>query len=187
MVLTTVLPGAVATDGVTADDIAGFCAWPYGLTFEDLVDHLFSEDTYKRKKAIGRLVDFCVQHTVLDTLNPYRFGDPIFGYQAVIACDARAVLDKLQKLVETHVIFTTNVQHLEFKGQKIITELFHAFATDPTRLLPFRDAHRYEAAETDDLKQRVICDYIAGMTDDYATKRYQQLFEPRVGSVFDRL
>jgi dGTPase len=174
-------------DGVTAEDIAGFCAWPDGLAYEALVDHLFSEHTYKRKNAIGALVDFCIRHTTLDTRNIHGFGDLIFGYQAVIASDARAVLDVLQSLVETQVIFTTNVQHLEFKGQKIVTELFHTLATDPARLLPPRDARRYDEAENDDLKARVICDYIAGMTDDYATKRYQQLFEPRVGSVFDRL
>ena len=175
------------TNAVKAEDIAGFCAWSDGQTYDDLMDHLFSSHTYQRKNAIGALVDFCIRHTTLDTSNSHGFGSPIFGYQAVLAPDARDVLDVLQNLVEKKVIFTTTVQQLEFKGQKIVTELFHAFATDPARLLPPRDAQRYREAETDDLKQRVICDYLAGMTDDYATKRYQQLFEPRVGSVFDRI
>ena len=175
------------TNAVKTEDIAGFCAWSDGQTYNDLVDHLFSSHTYQRKNAIGALVDFCIRHTSLDTSNPHGFGDPIFGYQAVLAPDARNVLDVLLELVVKRVIFTTTVQQLEFKGQKIVTELFHAFATDPARLLPPRDAQRYREAETDDLKQRVICDYLAGMTDDYATKRYQQLFEPRVGSVFDRI
>ncbi len=68
-----------------------------------------------------------------------------------------------------------------------MTELFHAFQTDPKRLLPTRDAASYEEAPDDRRKMRVICDYIAGMTDEYATKRYEQLFTPRAGSVFDRL
>jgi dGTPase len=34
---------------------------------------------------------------------------------------------------------------------------------------------------------RVICDYIAGMTDEYATRIYERLFVPRQGSVFERL
>ncbi|WP_299649992.1 anti-phage deoxyguanosine triphosphatase [uncultured Tateyamaria sp.] len=174
-------------EAVSAEDIAGFCAWSDGQSYDDLVGHLFSSHTYQRKNAIGALVDFCIRHTTLNTSNPHGFGNPIFGHQAVLAPDARKVLDVLQELVVKRVIFTTTVQQLEFKGQKIVTELFHAFATDPTRLLPPRDVKRYEEAETDDLKQRVICDYLAGMTDDYATKRYQQLFEPRVGSVFDRI
>lgn len=175
------------TNAVSAEDIGGFCAWSDGQTYDDLVDHLFSSHTYRRKNAIGALVDFCIRHTTLDTSNPHSFGNPIFGYQAVLASDARAVLDVLQELVVEKVIFTTTVQQLEFKGQKIVTELFHAFATDPARLLPRRDSQRFEQAETEALKHRVICDHLAGMTDVYATKRYQQLFEPRVGSVFDRL
>lgn len=172
---------------ISEGDIAGFCDWSDGQSYDELVSNLFSPHTYLRKKAIGALVDFCIRHTTLDTSNPHGFENEIFGYQAVLADAARAVLDAIQKLVVERVIFTTTVQQLEFKGQKIVTELFHAFATDPMRLLPKRDARRYEEASSEDLKQRVICDYIAGMTDDYATKRYQQLFEPRVGSVFDRL
>ena len=178
----------VAFEGVVrASDIQGFCDWEDGVGYCDLVENLFSSHTYQRKKAIGALVDFCIRHTTLNKSNPHGFGNPIFGYQAVLATEARAVLDILQKLIEMRVIFTTTVQQLEFKGQKIVTELFNAFATDPERLLPTRDALRYKQAETEALKYRVICDYLAGMTDDYATKRYQQLFEPRVGSVFDRL
>ena len=73
-------------------------------------------------------------------------------------------------------------------GQKIATELFNTFAADPARLLPDRDAHRWKQAKgNEDQPHRVICDYVAGITDEYATKRYQQLFSPRIGSVFDRL
>lgn len=173
--------------GLPEAKLAPFCGWDDGLPYRDLVKNLFSEHTYQRKKAIGSLVDFLIRHTSLDTTNPHGFVDPIFGFQAVLAQDARSVQKALQKFVEQEVIFSTTVQQLEFKGQKIVTELFYAFATDPMRLLPSRDAQRYDECGTQDGKHRVICDHIAGMTDEYATKRYQQLFEPRVGSVFDRL
>lgn len=179
---------AAFTAEIKAHDLEPFSKWHDGQEYDDLVKGLFSAHTYRRKKAIGALVDFCIRHATLDTSNPNGFSDPIFGYQAVLADGAREVLDALQDLVEKKVIFSTTVQHLEFKGQKIVTELFYAFATDPTRLLPPRDVERWRDADGDTIrKHRVICDYIAGMTDEYATKRYQQLFEPRVGSVFDRL
>ncbi len=179
---------ATFTDTIKPSDFQPFCDWSDGIDFDTLVSDLFCSHTYKRKKAIGALVDFCIRHTSLDTLNVHEFSHRIFGYQAVLDDGAREVLDALQNLVVNQVIFSTTVQQLEFKGQKIVTELFDAFATDPTRLLPSRDAQRWSEAEGDVHRQhRVICDYIAGMTDEYATKRYQQLFEPRVGSVFDRL
>lgn len=38
-------------------------------------------------------------------------------------------------LVKDKVIKSTNVQQLEFKGQKLVIELFEALASDPLRLL----------------------------------------------------
>jgi dGTPase len=168
-----------------------FCKWLDGLVYDDLIKSLFSTETYERKNAIGKLVGFCVQHTKLETSNPFCFIEPIFAFRAVLADDARQVLNILKDLVVNRVIRSATVQQLEFKGQKIVTELFEAFATDPERLLPKGDAQRWENAggKVDKVvkQHRVICDYIAGMTDEYATKRYQQLFSPRIGSVFDRL
>jgi dGTP triphosphohydrolase len=34
---------------------------------------------------------------------------------------------------------------------------------------------------------RIICDFVAGMTDDFLLKTYGRLFSPRMGSVFDKL
>ncbi len=176
------------SDMVSKDDLYAFCGWADGLNYDDLIDRLFSDHTFQRKKAIGALVDFCVRHTSLSTANSSGFKNPIFALRAELSEGARQVLGALQRLVEKTVIFTTTVQQLEFKGQKIVTELFQAFATDPTRLLPLRDAKRWQDAQGDPAMQhRVICDHVAGMTDEYATKRYQQMFEPRIGSVFDRL
>jgi dGTPase len=62
--------------------------------------------------------------------------------------------------------------------------VFEAIQTDPKRLLP-RDEYRRFAQSGGDL--RVVCDYVAGMTDGYLLKTYDRLFSPRMGSVFDRL
>ena len=36
-------------------------------------------------------------------------------------------------------------------------------------------------------RARLICDYIAGMTDDYATRLYEKIYYPHKGSIFDRM
>ena len=172
---------------ISKDNIKQFCYGSDDMRDVKFMDMLFSNDSYERKHAIGRIVDFFVRKTKMDYRNHHGFYNPIFSYQAILSDGARVVLDKLQELVKNEVISLTSVQRLEFKGQKIITELFDAFTTDPTRLLPREDAKRWKDASGDTRSQhRVICDYIAGMTDEYATKRYQQLFVPREGSVFDR-
>ena len=173
-------------DEVLENDLQPFHCWSHGLSYEKLVNMLFLETSYERKKAIGRLVDFCVHETNLDVSNKHGFSHPIFINQAELSDKARTVLNKLQELVKNNVISSISVRRLEFKGQKIITELFDAFATDPKRLLPSEHVNRWNDAKGNtNNEHRVICDYIAGMTDEYAVKRYEQLFAPREGSVFD--
>lgn len=61
-------------------------------------------------------------------------------------------------------------------------ELFAAFASDPLRLLPETTALSYRKAEQQgDNPLRVLCDYLSGMTDEYAYKTYQRLFAPTIG------
>ena len=162
--------------------------------YKTFITNLFANEleTYKRKKAIGTLVDFCIRNTKLidrnKNLKNKKILSPIFRYQAALDKKAKDILNMLEKLIFERVIKSTTVQQLEYKGQKIVTELFHAYATDPTRLLTEKDCRRYKKAKGRKKEQfRVICDYISGMTDEYAIKRYEQLFEPRMGSVFDRL
>lgn len=157
-------------------------------SFDKFLSGLFDEGSEARKHYIGRIVGFCADNTVFEKSHP-DFAAPLFQHQVVFDEDkgVRKALDTLQSVVVELVIKSTPVQQLEFKGQKMITELFNAFATDPKRLLEGRDFKQTIQGGGEICTARVICDNIAGMTDEYATKRYQQLFEPRVGSVFDRL
>ena len=55
-------------------------------------------------------------------------------------------------------------------------DLFDAFASDPARLLPYNTKARWQhAMDNDGNPQRVICDYISGMTDEYAIKMYHRM------------
>lgn len=157
-------------------------------SFDEFVASLFDKGSEMRKHAIGRMVGFCVEGTVLHEKND-TMSEPLFRYQAEFEEDngVKEALAQLQAIVIDLVIKSTPVQQLEFKGQKMVTELFEAFATDPKRLLDERAYEETIQGGGETPTARVICDYIAGMTDEYATTRYQQLFEPRFGSVFDKL
>ena len=58
------------------------------------------------------------------------------------------------------------------KGQLMINSLFRAF-NDDYRLMPTSFQQRFKHA---DVKERVVADYIAGMTDTFAKKEYESLF-----------
>ena len=57
--------------------------------------------------------------------------------------------------------------------------LFEAFSSDPERLLPENTRQRWLVAQNDNNGMRVISDYIAGMTDEFASRLYSNLFIPK--------
>jgi len=81
--------------------------------------------------------------------------------------------------VYQRVIRKPDIQLLEYKGQQVVMELFEAFASDPARLLPENTRQRWLEAEKVDNGHRVICDYISGMTDEFASRLYNNLFTPK--------
>ncbi|VAW37627.1 dNTP triphosphohydrolase, broad substrate specificity [hydrothermal vent metagenome] len=67
------------------------------------------------------------------------------------------------------------VLRMASKARKIITELFNIYTND-LRLLPPHFAGQADRVG----KERLVCDYIAGMTDRYALDEYTRLLDPHV-------
>ena len=65
------------------------------------------------------------------------------------------------------------VERMRIKAERFLTILFENYLQNPT-LLPVS----YQAKYQEYGQERVICDYIAGMTDRYALDEYKRLFEP---------
>ncbi len=66
------------------------------------------------------------------------------------------------------------VNRMKNKARRILEALFKAYQEDPS-LLPSHFQNRINQ----DGKERVICDYVAGMTDRFAIDEYMKLFDPR--------
>ncbi|WP_139991905.1 anti-phage deoxyguanosine triphosphatase [Paenibacillus paridis] len=104
-------------------------------------------------------------------------------YKAVIPEDAMLLLEDLKSLVGEHVIFSQKVQTFEWRGGKIIEKLFDAMVHDKN-LLPENRKISWDAS-SERVNARLVCDYIAGMTDTYALKMYSRLYEAAGGRLFD--
>ena len=138
-----------------------------------------------RKWAIGSLVHALLSNVELKC--DETFESPILRWNAKLTDDARAVIKEIHELAVKHIIKQQAVQTLEYRGRYMVSRLFDAIESDPLTLMPdsFRELH--QKADTPEGKRRVICDYVAGMTDNYATKMFERLFIPREGTVFEKL
>ncbi len=65
------------------------------------------------------------------------------------------------------------VERMRVKAERYLAELFEMYIKHPT-LLPMKHQMKMER----DGRERVICDYIAGMTDRFALDEFKRLFEP---------
>jgi dGTPase len=72
-------------------------------------------------------------------------------------------------------VYTSSVaKKEEAKAKNIISMLFDTFIKEPERL-PEDDKKRIEKCGT----ERVVVDYIAGMTDNYAIYKFNEIFVPK--------
>jgi dGTPase len=149
--------------------------------YERLIGMLFG-DGGERKRCIGRMVGHLITHCEIETCD--EFDDPMIRFRAGMQAGPRAFLGALKEAVYRAVIQSAGVQQLEFKGQKMVVSVFEALASEPELLLPADQLGRARAGED---VSRVICDYIASMTDSALLKAYDRLFSPRMGSIFDLL
>ena len=145
-----------------------------------LTEKLFSDHHHLQKDAIGGLVNYLITAIKLEDLNKQNdinFNEPLLRYNATLSTQTAQVLKIFKDFVYEYVIKLTSLQRLEYRGQQIVMELFEALSSDPIRLLPKNSAQRWQhAVDNKENPERVIADYIAGMTDDYATRLYQSLF-----------
>ncbi len=151
----------------------------------NIVHDLFSGRNRIRKKAISYLVNYFVSQIEIDIRN--CFSSPLLNLQAVMSKTLAQELNVFKHIVALKVIETPEVQTLVYKGQQMIMRLFEALANNPQRLLEQKHYEKYLCQNDENSKLRVICDYIAGDTDEYATRLYHKIFTPSNGSVFDRL
>jgi len=80
----------------------------------------------------------------------------------------------LRELLMLKLYHHYRVVRMADKAKRFIQELFSLYVEKPD-MLP---AQIYKRINKKENKKRVVCDYIAGMTDRYALDEYKKLFDP---------
>lgn len=150
----------------------------------DIRTQLFSRQSHLRKEAIGSLVSWFI--TSCRVIEKQQFEHPLLHFQVGLPEGQRQALNLLKQFEMQHIIQRPEVQMLVYKGQQMLLEMFEAYSADPARLLPREIANEWQKSqERGENGLRIICDYMASMTDDYASRMYNKLFVPSLGSVFE--
>lgn len=98
-----------------------------------------------------------------------RYHANIVDYSAELA----PKIAELKKFLYNHMYMHHRLVRMQQKAERFLTDLFTAYNAQPTMLPPETFALIGKRS-----KQRVIADYLAGMTDRYALDEWQKLFDP---------
>ncbi len=108
-------------------------------------------------------------HSIRSAEEVQRMSFNIIGFSEEMHRKNRVLKDFLFNNLYRHY----RVQRMSFKADKILSELFKTYMLEPS-ILPNHIQDRLENS----VPERVVCDYIAGMTDRFAIEEYQKLFDP---------
>jgi dGTPase len=136
-----------------------------------------------RHETIRRIIDRCsrdLSETTLAELKRARVSSVEevrhAGRRLVCYTEDMAVLVKeLKQFLLKNMYKHYRVVRMGDKAGRILRDLFHSYTEEPLQLPP-----RYQARIEKDGLHRVVCDYIAGMTDRFALDEHRKLFDPLV-------
>jgi len=142
-------------------------------------------DDLLRHRVIRRLVGIFVRdaieataaalevHDVRSVDELRALGRNVAGYRPDFAAANR----ELKRFLLANFYRHYRVIRMASKAQRVLTNLFTAYLQEPLQMPAITQAKIDDEPEG---LHRVICDYIAGMTDRYALEDHAKLFDPAV-------
>jgi dGTPase len=118
-----------------------------------------------------------------------------YKYRLTVDAAILAESELFKKLAFEVVFLSPQLKQLEHKGSRMLRQLWEILETryvenktidgQDFQLLPADTVKEIEASSGHAGRARLICDYLAGMTDGYAARTYKRLFSPDFGSIND--
>ena len=91
----------------------------------------------------------------------------------------RGMVD-LRALMFQDVYLNPAAKKEEEKAEHVVEELYTYYSRHPEKM---SEEYR-RLLHADEPKERVVCDYISGMTDQYSMAKFKQIFMPAAWAVY---
>lgn len=156
----------------------------------DKIEKWIKEDTYKSKfgSEIGKFILACKveeRKSFMDDLtNRYK-------YYLSVDDDSFERIEMYKKIAVDLVFRSPQLHQMEFKGNNMIAKMFKVFTENyineitGIELLPNFTNNLIKQESSQNERARLVCDYLAGMTDAFALTNYKRLFDPDYNSIAD--
>lgn len=100
--------------------------------------------------------------------------------EIIVSADVDRAMKGLRQWMFENVYKNPAAKAEEGKAQQLIVQLYEYYMDHPGRL---PEEYVYMIEKLEQTKARVVCDYIAGMSDSYAIDQFEELFVPKAWNV----
>jgi dGTPase len=149
--------------------------------YPDIAEHYLVQETIR--EMIGAMVQDVLAESRrrLQSINAGSPDDIRMAKTAVVGFSTHMneQVEELRSFLFDRMYHHYTVMRMRSKAERVLNDLFHAFF-DRYNLLPDHWQRRVEEAggTLEDMpRARIVCDYIAGMTDRYAIREHERLFD----------
>lgn len=161
-----------------------------GAPLGDLLDAIRRD---RVEPMVGRRIgDYLQAVSLEEDLNWMSSVTNRYHYKLVVDEKVRAESEVFKKLAFEVVFLSPELNQLEFKGNYMLEQLWKLLSDrylknegKAYRILPDDIADELANAELPEQKQRLLCDYLASLTDGSTARLYKRLFVADFGSIGD--
>lgn len=185
-------------DGITAGFITGDGIEAWLADVDDLTDEqiavaeevaeIIRQGEVERRLAV-RVGEFITACTLEPWENEMSAHTNRYRYRLVKTPEVDLQRKVFKRMAVELLFKTPQLNQLEYKGDAMLRRLFRALeenylGSSRPAALASESMHRHLTEESDEeVQRRLICDYVADMTDDFAVRSYRRLFDPTYGSL----
>ena len=156
----------------------------FSITFANSMSNDMAENAYYRVNLTSKLVGSAIRKVSISGLN--RRLPPLS--QVDLEPDKKTDVDILKHTIYESQILSPKIQMVSFRGKDIVATIFDILSEgNGYMLMPVDFRVIYEALRKKADKKRLICDFIAGMSDRYALEFYGRLVSENPQTIFKPL
>jgi dGTPase len=169
---------------ITAEDLNESDLWRRAMERVRRPGVGIGSDMFKYQ-VVKELIDVQVRD-LLNATNARIEKHGFASFEAVEHCEEKRIVDfsdvmrrereHLQGILNEKLYQHWRVERMTSKAKRILTELFNVYIENPKQL-PY-DVFNRTIKYSDKQLHRIVCNYIAAMTDRAALDEYKRLFEP---------
>jgi len=147
--------------------------WKPGASFTSMHRHEIIRELIGRSvtDVMARTDEALTRHRIDTPQKLQRHSENVVGYSPEFGEKVRALKHFLYERMYRHY----RLVRMATKAERFIAELFEAYVKEP-HMLPDETQARLAGRSV----ERVVADYIAGMTDRYALDDWQRLYDPYI-------